>query len=588
MFPFSSAKNFLSRTFEAREGKTILLWGAALLLVLPRALMLVAYPFAFGHPDSIKYLGPAVALLEGRGLVPHPVSVSGTYLAFLTPILAATGSSFWVICAQHAVGIAGAVAAGVLLYRMTATLLPAWVAMIAVGLLPSTLIYEHMLLPDTLYACLWIFWLLAASYFLKSRSLAVAAALGFISAACLMARGQGLLAPLLSVGLLALVAWRRELTPRRLALALSLLLIPSALAAGVYRRSNIRHNQLSALSISGSFNLFWVATGNLLAFDSARFTEIKKMVEPAARDANGRFHGNASWGLSGESWEKAIRDVETHFNGNWGELDRTLTSAGVEAILSHPIAFTYRVLWNSMDALSGRPGPCRMKDLSELLLRCEEKKGGIDYAKAVASQRWNFLEFHDSDGPLRAHGRHPWAESLLGASLGVLFTFSNQRLLTLGVLFFLYCLLVRWPVGTDEEYLLLIFFVGHFLLTFPLVNALWDRYYLALTPIEVLVTITAIRRLSLNSRQARYRTLLGFAAVLSASLAGLGLASLVSPLTLTWDTPILGMAPGPVAAMHTYVFRFVGALVGAVVGVMVLRRVRWGALVFPAASSARS
>ena len=527
-----------------------------LAIVLVRCVFIYAYPFAFGHRDTNQYLGATVSLLDGKGYMPHFMRVSGTYALFTAGIIWGFHSSFVLIVIQHLLGVLGALLGGLITLEITRSRWLALLCVLLLGVLPKALFYEHFLLVESLYASTWLFFLWSSMRFFKGPTLARAAGLGALNCCLLLSRGQGALALILCIGLTGILLVSRRAPPKRLAFFILFMLAPSLAGSFLYRRQNIEQHHLPALSMAGNHNLFWNVGGNLIDYHSPRNTDFKELVRPCVLDANRKFVPWPNWGLGGETCAIYRRAVREHYRDNWGEIHEVIGAVAVEGILSHPVAFTYRSLWNLRDSLWERTSLCSLKDLSEHILDCGPEGYRIDYAKAWQNRSLNVLGRFDRTLSDLAYERSPHAERIIESFFWVLNVLAGQRFFTVCLGLLLLTALGFRDVFSFETGLLFFYFLGHWCLTIVPANGLWDRYYVPHEPIQIILLCVALAAFSRARREENIRaTLLGLSLMASAAIGYL-VGKYIPLLTLGFDAPILGIGDSSIWKIHRYVACF--------------------------------
>ncbi len=312
------------------------LWIGGILIVFVRLLLVVGYPFAFGHYDSVNYLQAVHRMIGGGSFVPEPIRPMGLYAFFVYGIYTfLSKASIWIPILQHLLTLVSAGIGFWIVHTLTKRFYPSLITLLLIGLSPRTLLYGQLVLVDSLYTSGVILFFGALLFLLKRPGYFSASLLGLSTSFLILGRGQGILA--LAFGFLVLIyqrSWR--LLPLFAVTALTLPMF--------YNYSNYKHHGFFGSSVSANHNLFWVASAHLLNFSSAKHSDIKEKLKECVTYSNENAEVIRNWALYGPKCSNDIIAIETSLWPNWKRYNQVCGELAYEAILTHPISFTYKFL----------------------------------------------------------------------------------------------------------------------------------------------------------------------------------------------------------------------------------------------------
>lgn len=478
----------------------VLLALVLLATVVLRWYRLTEYNFAIGHPDTAQYTDAVLALLEGKPFTPSIIRVNGTYAWFLYSVLNFFGlSSYTVAVAQTILSVVAALCTLGVVSRLTGSYSVAATAVLFLLLLPRGFLYEQILLGDTVYAAN-ILLLVAAAYWFWARGTVLAAStLGFLTAALLLGRGQGLGALVVVLALFALMVLFRRVSGKRSLLCLVAYLVPVAVLCQLYLLANQRQNNFSGLSAAGNYNLFWIATSRYLDFESPLHAGIKRQLRRQARWTNKTLGMNLHWGIEGLSSAGDLLAGVDFDTDDWSKIDQVNKELAREAFYAHPLAIIHRVLWNFGDMIWWRGGLFETVDLKDLMFSGgEHSKLRIDPKKLEYCKKLDAL----APGLTKLSGLPPVPAVDLSAVAGLsepnnlltterwlrlLAPLSDFRVLVIAGFFAAALAFARSGDTAVFAGFVMALALSQIVLTVIAANGLYDRYYIAAEPLFVIL-----------------------------------------------------------------------------------------------------
>lgn len=565
------------------KATTVDCWAFALalfLIVALRLLLIDAFPYGFGHPDTGDYGHPVTRFLQGGPFVPEPIRVMGTYAYFLIAVAMTMGATtFSVMLVQHVMGVVTAYLLGLLMRKLTGSARLGILTMLLVGLLPRGLMYEHIILAETTYLFLTILLALLALHFVRSSPRWIEPALGVIAGLMILGRGQGIIAVPLGLLILATPYYHRTLGLRfiqRMVRLFCLFFLPILALTLSYVYLNIRGNDFPGLSANAAYSLYTAGVSNLTDYESPKYAASKNILRECVALSNTRFDGRAEWALTEPLCGPAVGQVIAQFHGRWRFIEAELGGLAREAILTHPVAFLYRVAWNLRDFFWGRPGLLKTIDLRDLLFRdpvwMEQKVIEIDRQKTERIRDMGVPPLQgdhrfglDRLASLYSASGSDASATAFSSILNWLSYLANCRTYLVGTLLLM---ALCWAHPLENRFFILWMLgltLGQVVLTEVPVNALYDRYYVPIEPFQVIFWLLAIRgiaRLSQADRRGFARLVLLLLMVATVTF------QIAVRLPLAWfpnlDHPILNMAEAKVQMMTRYVFSWSAMLIAVV------------------------
>ena len=261
--------------------------------------MIHDYPYPFGH----FFLTFPIFGISSKGgpFAGNPLRVTATFSYFVSAILSFPGATFLTyLFIQHGLGLATALLAYRLTRRMTGSPALANVALIAIGLNPRGLLYEHIFLPETLYVFLFFALVECGWHALLRPSWFLALALGVLAGSLVVTRGQGVIAPPIAFLFLAIGLYAARSPTRRAAGLLALFVVPAISIPLHTVLVNARTSGIAALSVNGSYNLLWVSSANLIDFESDSNADLKEIARPCIVESNRDRGDSEAWAMTGE------------------------------------------------------------------------------------------------------------------------------------------------------------------------------------------------------------------------------------------------------------------------------------------------
>lgn len=478
------------------------------------------FPFAFAHPDTAQYLDIVVSMLQGGPFIPGVIRVNAAYafFAFLTLKFLGSGS-FSIILVQTLLSVLSCVVGSILVFRTTQSVMLSNITLLLLLLLPRGLVYEHILLGESIFVVLTICFILLTFFFLEYkfwRSLNILL-LGIITGFLLLSRGQALIAVLVGLGLVASLIIQKKIRWKAVITYTIFFLMPIVLMTHLYKAANAKYNDFNGLSAAGNYNLFWITTSRYFDFESSLHADVKNSLKPYIITTNQNYRGGESWGVEGvDSRGNLFPDVDVS-HMNWTEINQMLGEIAHEAILTHPMAFLYRTYWNSRDFLWGKTSLFQTADIRDLLLQGNESHFRIDTAKAWRNSIFNPLERSSQQefGLGRIARIFPFIDYSVVATpelttdkiLQKLHPLANFRWMTIGLWFLV---VVAWFNRFKFDLFLRatsVLAIGQILLTIIPANALYDRYFVAVETIIVIGSLCAAGIFIKLSRYDKIKTL---------------------------------------------------------------------------------
>lgn len=527
------------------------------LTVFIRVLFLAEFPFAFGHADTSQYLTSVINMIQGAPFIPEVIRPNGTYSLFCYFVFKTFGlNSFHVIFLQSIFGVFNGLICFWLSWKLTRFWYLSIAVLLLVSLRPRGMVYEHILLAESLYEFLSICCCGLLLLFWSSPKMKNVLALSLCCVLLYFLRGQGVVFILASLCFI-FALWaklRQEQKPKLKVFGILIVFsLPLVFSNLYYRDLNKRTNHFSGISISGNYNLFWVASSNFMDFESSTFKDLKDALRPCVLESNQKFYQNLAWALQGGPCSQAFTFVVREFfpkkyGTDWDQINAEMGAVALESILTHPIAFGYRFFWNLRDFFLYRRSLWDTTDLNGYFFEKSEKKLRIKFEQLA------YLRELDS-----IHGLKLEQASSLQTAFSVLlvqrdqpkkmekFFNSTKKMVFCPLVFFAitfsFFLLIchpypfRWGIGVF--YLI---WVLHPAMTVLAVNAVYDRYYLlpeALGFVLIAVGVSQFIRLSLS---LKFQTVLVFCSiVILVKLFWIGVSRFVYPFVPIFDKPILGL-----------------------------------------------
>jgi 4-amino-4-deoxy-L-arabinose transferase-like glycosyltransferase len=456
------------------------------------------FPYAFGHPDSSEYLRSLLGLIQGKPYVPVLLHVNGTYVYFMYFVLKVFGqSSLNIVLFQSILAIIAAVLGFFIIKKLTSSFFLANIGFLLIILLPRGLFYEHILLSDSIFATLIMFFAFFGLLFYEKPNLKLSFILGLLSSFLVLGRGQGLIAPFLSILLFIIVALQRSIGLKRFLILVTVFSLPLVILIGSYLQTNVKYNHFHGLSASSNYNLFWVATSRFIDFDSVKYKKIKDSLKPFVVKTNKNYDGDESWGVQYlNSSGRPLAGIDFYTN-DWQEIDKIMGEIAVESIQTHPLAFIYRTYWNTGDFFWGKTSLYKTIDISPLLLSSNQTVISIDKTKALNTKSFNILDGNKSTSggafqSLPKSVKHTSNDSKIDRFLNMFAFLTNFRLITFGIYFSMTVFVIN--KFKNKLFLLFLTFllIGQVILTTVPVNSLYDRYFIPVENISIVIILCGI------------------------------------------------------------------------------------------------
>ena len=484
--------------------KAILFLIVLLIPALIRIFFLKDYPYPFSHPDTGQYTNGVIEMLNGGPFKPCIIKVSGTYSFFIFYILNIFGlNTINVIIIQTLLGLLTGIFSFLIIRNITKSYWISLVGLLLVTILPRGLLYEHVMLADSLYVFLLIFYFWLVTLILSKPSWYLAIILGLTSSLLILARGQGSISVL--IGLLVIILLKINIKIKVLLLILFLLTI--SIPYFIYKQENIKYNNLPSLSIAGGYNMFWISTFRFIDFDSQINTDIKSIMKPYVEISNSYYSKLYSQGDDEESW--GATNISTnldstfysHYGDNWGLINQKFSEISLESIKSHPMAYIYRNYWNLRYYFFYNKNLDDTVDIKQFLLKDSSSNISIDRLKNFNTFPSDPLENYTD--PLKTkrltdHYANLNQNTVTDTILNKLSFLFNFRIFTFAL--YISIILLIFMKGKPKLLLgiLVTMIFGQVLLTTVPSNALYDRYYIPVEPLIIIAFLVSFSYLFSN------------------------------------------------------------------------------------------
>ena len=338
-------------------------------------------------------------MLRGKRFVPAVIRVVGTYSLFAYYSMKLLGNrSLNIILMQSVAGILSGAFGYSIIRSLTGRRWLGIVGLLLICLRIRVLLYEHILLPESLYDFLGVVFIWCCVWIYSNARLLKVVALGIICALLFFARAQGI--GFVGIGTLFVIATslRNSHGFLRAARWIAVYLTPIIVATSFYVGLNKSYNHFSGISAGANYNLFWISTTRFIDFDSPQHRDIKDALRACIEGSNRRFTSDLSWSTVGPNCEHILPAVEKILFGtagsNWNTANRIMGEISTEAMYTHPISFGYRFLWNVWDFLWMRGSLRAAIDLDQLLLDPASAHVRLSPVKAEYTKQMDSFRFY--------------------------------------------------------------------------------------------------------------------------------------------------------------------------------------------------